>query len=63
MEETKYSNKKGFIKNIAFFGDADITETDETYTYAFKVAEILAQEKWWSLGRKLLEPVPLSSLP
>ncbi len=46
MEETKYSSNKGFIKNIAFFGDADISETDETYTQAFKVAGILAQEKY-----------------
>ncbi len=44
MEEKKYSDKKGFIKNIAFFGDADISETDETYTQAFKLAEILATE-------------------
>ncbi|EKE05705.1 MAG: hypothetical protein ACD_19C00182G0033 [uncultured bacterium] len=46
MEEKKYSDKKGFIKNIAFFGDADISETDETYTHAFKVAEILATERY-----------------
>jgi len=44
MEEKKYSNKDGFIKNVAFFGDADITETNETYTDAFKIAEILARE-------------------
>lgn len=44
MEEKKYSDKKGFIKNIAFFGDADISETDETYTQAFKLAELLAVE-------------------
>lgn len=44
MEETKYSNKKGFIKNIAFFGDADISESDETYSDAFKLAGILAKE-------------------
>ena len=35
---------KPLIKNIAFFGDADITETNETYTDAFKLAEILARE-------------------
>lgn len=46
MEEKKYSNSKGFLKNIAFFGDADISETDETYTQAFKVAEILAKEDY-----------------
>lgn len=44
MEETKYSNKKGFIKNIAFFGDADISEADEAYGHAFKLAGILAEE-------------------
>ena len=44
MEEIKYSNKKGFIKNVAFFGDANISETDETYTQAFKLAGILAKE-------------------
>lgn len=44
MEEKKYSNKKGFIKNIAFFGDADISEADETYTHAFKLAGILGKE-------------------
>lgn len=44
MEETKYSNKKGFIKNIAFFGDADISVADETYSEAYKLAEILACE-------------------
>lgn len=41
MEELrKYSGKK-FIKNIAFFGDANISETDETYVDAFDVAESL----------------------
>ncbi|MGA3291591.1 MAG: LOG family protein [Candidatus Microgenomates bacterium] len=44
MEETnKYSEKK-YIKNIAFFGDANISETDETYVQAFDVAEALAKE-------------------
>jgi len=43
MEEKKYAEKKG-IKNIAFFGDADISETDETYKAAFDVAEALAKE-------------------
>ena len=40
----KYSEHDGFIKNIAFFGDANISETDETYTQAFKLAEILSGE-------------------
>jgi hypothetical protein len=43
MEETKYAGKH-FIKNIAFFGDADISEADETYKAAFDVAEALARE-------------------
>ena len=42
-ESNRYSGKK-FIKNIAFFGDADISETDETYKAAFDVAEVLARE-------------------
>jgi len=42
-EEKKYSEKK-FIKNIAFFGDADISEADPTYKDAFDVAELLATE-------------------
>jgi hypothetical protein len=44
MEDKKYSDQKGFIKNIAFFGDADISTTNETYTEAYKLAEILAKE-------------------
>lgn len=40
----KYSKTHGFIKNIAFFGDADITPANETYTDAFKLAEILGRE-------------------
>ena len=42
-ENTKYASKK-YIKNIAFFGDADISTTDETYIAAFDVAEALAAE-------------------
>src|SRR3990167_2343576 len=42
-EKTKYAGDH-FIKNIAFFGDADISETDETYKAAFDVAEALALE-------------------
>src|SRR3989344_446289 len=42
-EKTKYAGDH-FIKNIAFFGDADISETDETYKAAFDVAESLALE-------------------
>jgi len=43
MEENKYAGKK-FIKNVAFFGDADISEADETYKAAFDVAEALAKQ-------------------
>jgi len=42
-EKTKYASKKS-ITNIAFFGDADISETDETYIAAFEVAEALAKQ-------------------
>lgn len=42
-ESIKYSNKH-YIKNIAFFGDADISEADETYKDAFDTAELLAHE-------------------
>ena len=42
-EKNKYAGKK-FIKNVAFFGDANISETDETYKAAFDVAEALAKE-------------------
>jgi uncharacterized protein (TIGR00730 family) len=41
-EKNKYAGKH-YIKNIAFFGDADISETDETYKAAFDVAEALAK--------------------
>lgn len=43
MEEKKYAGKK-FIKNIAFFGDANISEADPVYKDAFDVAETLAKE-------------------
>lgn len=41
-EQTKYAGMK-IIKNIAFFGDADISPADETYKHAFDCAELLAQ--------------------
>ena len=44
-EDKKYASNK-FIKNIAFFGDADISPTDETYIAAFDVAEALAKEDY-----------------
>lgn len=44
MEELKKYSGKRFIKNIAFFGDANISETDETYIQAFEVAEALAKK-------------------
>lgn len=42
-ENNKYAGRCQ-IKNIAFFGDADISETDETYKATFDVAEALAKE-------------------
>jgi len=44
MEEHKKYAGKQYIRNIAFFGDANITEADETYKCAFDVAEALARE-------------------
>jgi hypothetical protein len=44
-EKNKYAGKCE-IKNIAFFGDADISEADETYKAAFDVAEALAKENY-----------------
>lgn len=41
-ESTKYGSKQ-YIKNVAFFGDADISESDETYKQAFDTAELLAK--------------------
>ena len=41
-EEKKYTGKE-FIKNIAFFGDADISDADPVYKEAFDVAEELAR--------------------
>jgi predicted Rossmann-fold nucleotide-binding protein len=41
-EHKKYASTKA-IKNIAFFGDADISPADETYKHAFDTAELLAQ--------------------
>jgi uncharacterized protein (TIGR00725 family) len=34
------------IKNIAFFGDADVPENDKAYKDAFEVAKILGAEKY-----------------
>lgn len=41
-EDKKYASKD-FIKNIAFFGDANISESDPVYKDAFDVAEYLAK--------------------
>jgi uncharacterized protein (TIGR00730 family) len=43
MEESKKYSGERCIKNIAFFGDANISETDEVYVEAFDVAEALAR--------------------
>ncbi|HTK03238.1 MAG TPA: LOG family protein [Alphaproteobacteria bacterium] len=42
MDENKKYADDGFIKNIAFFGDANISESDPVYKDAFDVAETLA---------------------
>lgn len=42
-EQTKYASTN-LIKNIAFFGDADISPADEAYKDAFDTAELLAKE-------------------
>jgi hypothetical protein len=42
-EKTKYQSRVS-VKNIAFFGDANISPADETYKAAFDVAEMLARE-------------------
>jgi hypothetical protein len=44
MEESKKYSGNKFIKNIAFFGDANISEADEAYVEAFDVAEALAKK-------------------
>ena len=41
-EKKKYTNGK-CLKSVAFFGDANISETDETYKDAFEVAEALGE--------------------
>jgi len=41
--EANYQDS-GEIKNIAFFGDANISETDPVYKEAFDVAKILAEK-------------------
>lgn len=41
-EKRKYSSGR-CLKSVAFFGDANISETDETYKDAFEVAEALGQ--------------------
>lgn len=44
MEESAKYSGKHYIKSVAFFGDADISEADETYKAAFDVAETLAKD-------------------
>lgn len=44
MEEAKKYSSGRRINKIAFFGDANISETDETYKDAFEVADALAQK-------------------
>ena len=35
---------KNILKNITFFGDANVSKTDKVYIDAYKIAEILAKE-------------------
>ncbi len=44
MAESKKYISKHYIKKVAFFGDANITESDEIYKCAFDVAKLLASE-------------------
>jgi hypothetical protein len=44
MEEAKKYSGAKCLKSVAFFGDANISETDETYIEAFDVAEGLAKK-------------------
>jgi uncharacterized protein (TIGR00725 family) len=44
MDENKKYAGTRYIENVAFFGDADISEADEIYKTAFDVAEALARE-------------------
>lgn len=44
MEESKKYSSGRCINKIAFFGDANISETDEAYKDAFEVAEALGQK-------------------
>lgn len=43
MEEKKKYSSSRCLKSVAFFGDANISETDETYRDAFEVAEALGK--------------------
>jgi len=43
MEETLRVNKP-YIKNVAFFGDANISETDPVYKATFDVAKLVAEK-------------------
>lgn len=44
MEEKKKYSSSRCLKSIAFFGDANISEADETYKDAFEVAESLGEK-------------------
>jgi len=45
--EDKYQDKDGkIIKNVAFFGDANISEVDPVYKDAFDTAELLAKNDY-----------------
>jgi hypothetical protein len=44
MDDRKKYSGRHHIKKIAFFGDANISESDDTYKAAFDAAEALAKE-------------------
>lgn len=44
MKKTKKSHPRPIIKNIAFFGDANIAKSDPVYKDAFEIAKVLAKE-------------------
>jgi uncharacterized protein (TIGR00725 family) len=46
MKDEKPDLPRPLIKNIAFFGDANIPTTDPVYKDAYNIAKILGQEKY-----------------
>lgn len=46
MKDEKPDLPRPLIKNIAFFGDANIPKTDQAYKEAYEVAKLLGAEKY-----------------